>query len=232
VLKSLVSCQKTEERNLIFFNGTSYPETAKTAENDYIHLLACDNGTFTVSHKESGRVFFEMPTVLIGTEDTFAYCTSAAISKSRDDDMATFTSVQKIAMPSGIADPLTVFEQSVVVNTVLHDTSGDILLSVNYECSPFDTVLRFPSGIDNPTVNGTPFDTEMTKPFLLTGEAELTDEAGEVFRVTPATEKPIKVTVTSDGNLDVFLPSIAPATEKTRSQINFIIGFTEYSLYE
>jgi hypothetical protein len=60
----------------------------------------------------------------------------------------------------------------------------------------------------------------------------LTDEAGEVFRVTPATDKEIKIAVTSDGNIDVFLPSIAPTTEKTRLQINFIIGFTEYSLYE
>ena len=163
-----------------------------------------------------------MPTVLVGTEDTFAYCAHAAISKSRDADMTTFTSVQKIAIPSGIADPLTVFEQSAVMNTVLHDTSGDILLSVNYEASPFDTVVRFPSGIDTPTVNGQPFDKEMTTPFALEGEAVLTDEMGEIFRVTPATDLPIKIAVTADGNIDVFLPSIAPATEKTRYQVNLL----------
>jgi hypothetical protein len=217
---------------LKYFNGNSYPETAKSAENDYIHLLACDNGTFTVSHKESGRVFFEMPTVLLGTDDTFAYCTHASVSKSRDEDMTTFTSVQKIALPSGVAEPLTVFEQNAVLNTVLHDTTGDILLSVNYELSPFDTVVRFPSGINNPTVNGNAYSDDLADPFALRDEISLTDDAGEIFRVAVATKEDIKVAISTDGNIDVFLPSIAPATEKNRITVNFIIGFTEYSIYE
>jgi hypothetical protein len=53
------------------FNGTKYPESAKSAENDRLHLLMCDNGSLTLSHKESGRVFFEFPTRSVGFHRTF-----------------------------------------------------------------------------------------------------------------------------------------------------------------
>ena len=119
-----------------------------------------------------------------------------------------------------------------VLNTVLHDTTGDILLSLNYGACPLDTVIRFPSGIDNPTVNGMPFNDDLKAPRCFDGEIILSDENGEVFRVTVATQNEIKASVSADGNIDIFLPSIAPVTEKSRSQVNFIIGFTEYSIYE
>ena len=212
-----------------YFNGTGYPETAKSAENDHVHLLACDNGTFTISHKESGRVFFEMPTLLIGTDDMFAYCTHADIMKSRDEDMTSFTSVQTIRFPSGRAEPFFAHQTTACLTTTLYDTTGDILLSLNYEASPFDTVLRFPSGIDTPTVNGSPYDTAMNQPFALDGEIVLYDTEGQLLRVTVATDLPVKAAVTEDGNIDLYLPSGAPATRQT---VNLVIGFTEYTIYE
>lgn len=215
-----------------FFNGSTYPESAKSVENDHLHLLTCDNGSFTVSHKESGRVFFEMPTLLIGTDDMFAYCTHADIMKSRDEDMTTFTSVLNIRFPSGRAEPLYAFETSAVLAATLYDTSNDLLISLNYEASALDTVLRFPTGIDNPSVNGNAFTGEMKTPFALDGELTLSDESGEIFRVAVATDAPVTAAVTEDGNIDLYLPSIAPANENNRITVNMIVGFTEYSIYE
>ncbi len=215
-----------------YFNGSAYPESAKSAENDYLHLLVCDNGTFTVSHKESGRVFFEMPTLLVGTDDMFAYCTHADIMKSRDADMTAFTSVQNIRFPSGRAEPLYAFESTAVLTTTLYDTSNDLLISLNYEASALDTVLRFPTGIESPTVNGNAFTGEMKTPAEFSGELTLTDEEGQIFRIAVATDASVTAAVTEDGDIDLYLPSIAPATESKRVTVNLIAGFTEYSVYE
>ncbi len=209
-----------------YFNGTSYPESAKSAENDYLHLLACDNGTFTLSHKESGRVFFELPTLLVGADDMFAYCTHADIIKIRKESSAMFCSVQKISVPYGKTDKIYSLETTAVLRTTMPDDRDFIAFELDYQASEFDTVVRIPTGIEYPRINKAEYSGDMItlKPDeLLT----LSDSDGAILKIAVLPEyAPLDAAVTPDGNVDIYLPSIAPATEKTFKKLEFGILFS------
>lgn len=210
-----------------YFNGGLYPETAKSAENENLHILIGDNGAFTVSHKESGRVFFELPTLMLGFDDSFAYCTQASIMKNRDGDMTTFTAVLPIRIPTGRAEPLYAFESTAVVNATVCDGADELLFSIDYEESAFTYILRLPTGIEHPTVNGNEFSEAFKTPFELNSELTLTDESGEIFRIAVAAEKDASVSVTESGDIDVYLPSSEPAERNKRSTFNIAVCFSE-----
>lgn len=216
-----------------FFNGTKYNESAKSAENDFLHLLVNDNGTFTVSHKESGRVFFETPTLLIGQSDTYSYCTHADVQKCRRDKGVIFDITQKLNAPiihNGNIPPIN--QPIAFMNTVIMDDSDDTITMTCSLCLPdgffdngYEAIIRFPSGIDAPTVNSLPLSEVTFLHIPMANSITLTDENGENVSVLNTSDFDLDVSVTEDGNIDVYIPSNAPVNEIGLLDFGFVISF-------
>ncbi len=204
-----------------FFNGTNYPETAKSAENDFLHLLVCDNGAATVSHKASGRVFFEIPTLLIGRSDTYSFCTHAQIQKCRHEGGAIFDITEQINAPvipqNGISAPSgpVIFMNTVIMNDSEESLSMMCSLSLpeDFDEKGYESVLRFPTGIYEPKIDISPLAGEFKYPLPPTEGITLTDENGDGFSVSNDSPLELSVTVTADGSIDVFIPSNAPVND-------------------
>lgn len=220
--------------NMKFFNGTDYSESAKGAENDFLHILACDNGTFTVSHKESGRVFFEMPTLLIGKHDTYSYCTHATVQKCRRGQTAVFETQLAVAPPiinvgalALISEPVIFYNAAVLTDTVdVLSFNASLNLPNGFtDNDGYEAVLRFPFGIDEPTVDGMPYEDVLPHSLAPTECIKLTDENGDGVTLTNASDIPVSIEITRDGCLDVYLPTDATSNEFGLIDFEFELSF-------
>ncbi len=217
-----------------FFNGTNYSESAKSAENDFLHILACDNGTFTVSHKESGRVFFEMPTLLIGKHDTYSYCTHATIQKCRRGQTAVFETQLAVAPPIIDVGALALINEPVIFyNAAVLNDNSDVLsfnASLNLpngftENEGYEAVLRFPFGIDSPTLDDMPYEDALPRSLAPTEKVTLTDENGDSVSLINLSGSSVLIEITSDGCLDVYLPTDATPNEFGLIDFEFELSF-------
>ena len=217
-----------------FFNGTNFRESAKSAENDYLHILVTDNGSLTVSHKESGRVFFEMPTLLIGQKDTYSYCTHAQVQKCRREGGVVFDITQKLNAPIIHNGGVPALQQPIVfMNTGIMDDNDEALTVTSSLCLPddffdmgYEAVLRFPCGMDYPQINGAPYGNATFLHIPIANTIELTDENGENVSLLNTSDFELEASVTEDGNLDVKIPSIAPVNEIGLIDFGFTVSFS------
>ena len=215
------------------FNGTKYPESAKSAENDRLHLLMCDNGSLTLSHKESGRVFFEFPTLLVGKNDCYSYCTHAEIQKCRREKGAFFDVTQRINAPVIHENRFFAINEPIIfMNTIIMDDEDDSLtlmcslsLPKGYSEYGYKTVLRFPTGIDFPAIDSEPYEEKLPQSLSAGANVTLTDDQEQSISLTNASDTPVDVQITKDGNLDVFLPSSIPANEIGLLDFSFVLSF-------
>ncbi len=193
---------------MIFFNGTAFPESAKSAENEFYHLLACDNGTFTVSDKRSGAVYFEFPTLLVGENDSYCYCTHSQIMKSRASDAALFTTADEI--PLSIAPTNGDFLKNHIFfkQISLTDSSDILSLTVSFAPCKKEVILRLPTGATEPQVQAIGFMGELETEFLTKENIFITNEMGSTISISLPCE--MKASITQDGNIDLVLNEINP----------------------
>lgn len=195
------------------------PETVKTAENDVFHVTVNDSGTLIISDKESGRVFFEMLTVLVGDGASVGYNTRASVIKHSLDDLYAFDAVTSVPIPCETNAPEKPFLPhapqffEVFTRTSLCKSDGSLKISVAYTECGHSVSVRFPTGAAYPTVSSATG--ELGEVFPLENEVTLTDADGQIFTVKTASTE-LEAKATEGGDLDVICPSIAPVIGKTR----------------
>lgn len=193
------------------------PVTVKTAENELYHVTVNDSGTLIISDKESGRVFFEMMTLMLENGTAVGYNTHSDVIKHTKPSFTAFDVITRIPIPE--QDPtekafLPHKIQTLDVFSRITLGSGDapINITVAYEDPGLPLTVRFPTGAEYPGISP---EAALDEIFSFAGSVTITDAEGLTFTVQ-SDENALAARVTSAADLDIIIPSIAPATDKTR----------------
>lgn len=194
---------------------TIAPETVKTAENANFHITVNDNGCCIISDKATGRVFFEMFTVMLSNELSAGYNTRASVIKTVTDEFSIFDIVQDVPIPCDFKQTFLPCEPKhahFFIRVILGKADGSLKFSFGFDATEQDVTLRFPTGIDYPTVTGQHLDNR----FGFGGSLTVLDDAGMPFTlISPS--KDVLASVSQDGNVDlIFTKNTENYTDSVR----------------